>query len=322
MRDITSIGEALIDLTWTGTSPTGVPLYAANPGGAPANVAVAAARLGARTAFIGKVGPDAFGEQLRQMLRDNGVDDRGLKTGQSPTTLAVVSVDGAGERSFSFLRGADGELSADEVEEKELEAGKILHFGSVSLTPGMARSATIFAARHAHRAGVLVSFDPNYREKIWQDRSQAAQWITLVLPLVDILKLSREELPLACGTQELEEGTRRLEEGGISLILVTLGAQGVFCRWRGESFVVPGVPTKVADTNGAGDTFLGAVLAQLCRRGEHPLEELNGEELREILLFANRAAALTCSRSGAIPAMPNLEEVNQAAQAEHLEELP
>ena len=322
MRDITSIGEALIDLTWTGKSPAGVPLYAANPGGAPANVAVAAARLGARTAFIGKVGPDAFGEQLRQMLRDNGVDDRGLITGQSPTTLAVVSVDGTGERSFSFLRGADGELSADEVKETELEAGKILHFGSVSLTPCRARSATIFAARHAHRAGVLVSFDPNYREKIWQDRSQAEQWITMVLPLVDILKLSQEELPLAAGTEDLEEETRRLEEGGISLVLVTLGAEGVFCRWQGESFLVPGVKTKVADTNGAGDTFLGALLARLCRRGEHPLEGLKGEELREILAFANRAAALTCSRSGAIPAMPNLEEVNQTAQAEYLEELP
>ena len=320
MRDITSIGEALIDLTWTGKSPAGVPLYAANPGGAPANLAVAAARLGARTAFLGKVGPDAFGEQLREVLRSNGVDDRGLLTGQTPTTMAVVSVDQEGERSFSFLRGADGELSADEVSEKELEEGKILHFGSVSLTPGKARSATIFAARHAHRSGVLVSFDPNYREKIWQDRSQAAQWISMVLPLVDILKLAQEELPLAVGTEDLEEGTRRLEEAGISLILVTLGAEGVFCRWRGKCVTLPGIPVKVADTNGAGDTFLGAVLARLCRRGEHPLEGLEWKELGEILSFANCAAALTCSRSGAIPAMPTLEEVNQFSQ-EHLEEL-
>ena len=322
MRDITSIGEALIDLTWTGESRAGVPLYAANPGGAPANVAVAAARLGAKTAFIGKVGPDGFGAQLRRVLQENGVDDSGLLTAQLPTTLAIVSVDGAGERSFSFLRGADGELSADEVAEEELEAGKILHFGSVSLTPGRARSATIFAARHAHRAGILVSFDPNYREKIWQDEGQARQWINMVLPLVDILKLSLEELPLAAGTENLEDGARRLEEGGVSLVLVTLGAEGVFCRWRGESFVVPGVKTAVADTNGAGDTFLGALLARLCRRGEHPLEGLEGAELREILSFANQAAALTCSRSGAIPAMPTLEEVNQAAQAENPEESP
>lgn len=309
MRDITTIGEVLIDLTWTGESRSGVPLYAANPGGAPANVAVAAARLGARTAFLGKVGNDGFGDYLRGVLKENGVDVTGLLTAQTPTTLAVVSVDGQGERSFAFVRGADGELSADEVREEMLEGGKVLHFGSVSLTPGKARSATVFAARHAHRAGVLVSFDPNYREKIWNDRAQAEQWVRMVLPLVDILKLSQEELPLAAGTEDLEEGSRRLEEGGISLVLVTLGAEGVFCRWNGQGFHVPGVSVAVADTNGAGDTFLGAVLARLCARGEHPLEGLEERELRDILTFANRAAALTCSRSGAIPAMPTWEEL-------------
>ena len=314
MRDITSIGEVLFDLTWTGESGDGVPLYAANPGGAPANVAVAAARLGARTAFIGKVGRDGFGDQLRRVLRDNGVEDRGLLTSQTPTTLAVVSVDGRGERSFSFLRGADEELLVQEVEEKLVEESKVLHFGAVSLTPGRARNATVFAARHAHRSGVLVSFDPNYREKLWGGEDQARQWITMVLPLVDILKLSREELHLAAGTEELEEGTRLLEEEGISLVLVTLGGDGVFCRWRGESFLVPGVKTAVADTNGAGDTFLGAVLSRLCSRGEHPLEGLEREELRDILAFANRAAALTCSRSGAIPAMPTLKEVKDFIQ--------
>lgn len=320
MRDITTIGEALIDLTWTGESRAGVPLYAANPGGAPANVAVAAARLGARTAFLGKVGEDGFGDFLRRVLEENGVDVSGLLTCQTPTTLAVVSVDGRGERSFSFLRGADGELSADEVREEMLEGGKVLHFGSVSLTPGKARSATVFAARHAHNAGVLVSFDPNYREKIWKDRDQAGQWMTMMLPLVDILKLSREELPLVAGTQELEEGARRLEEKGVRLVLVTLGEEGAFCRWKGESLLVPGVKTAVADTNGAGDTFLGAVLARLCARGERPLEGLEREQLRDILAFANRAAALTCSRSGAIPAMPVQEEVERYAQAGYLEE--
>ena len=321
MRDITSVGEALIDLTWTGENGEGVPVYAANPGGAPANVAVAAARLGASTAFIGKVGRDCFGEQLRRVFRENGVDDGGLLTSPLPTTLAVVSVDGQGERSFSFIRGADGALLADEVEEHMVEGSKVLHFGSVSLTPAGARNATVFAARHAHRSGVLVSFDPNYREKLWEGEEQARQWITMVLPLVDILKLSREELPLAAGTEELEEGTRLLEEGGIPLVLVTLGAEGVFCRWRGEGFLVPGVKTAVADTNGAGDTFLGALLSRLCARGGRPLEGLEREELADILAFANRAAALTCSRSGAIPAMPTLEEVNASARGKRLEEL-
>lgn len=310
MRDITAVGELLIDLTWTGTSEAGVPLYAANPGGAPANVAVAAARLGARTAFVGKVGRDAFGRYLRRTLEDNGVETAGLREGALPTTLAVVSVDGTGEREFSFLRGADWDLSPEEVDQRILEESKILHFGSVTLTPGLCRSTTIFAARHARAHGALVSYDPNYREKLWQDRAQAEQWMTMVLPLVDIIKLAREELPMVTGTDDLEEGSRRLEERGLSLVLVTLGAEGAFCRWQGECFTVPGVPVRVADTNGAGDAFLGAVLARLCRRGGRPLEGLTAGELADIAAYANRAAALTCSRPGAIPALPTAEELS------------
>ena len=307
--DVTAIGEILIDLTQTGTNESGVPQFSANPGGAPANVAVAAARLGAKPAFWGKVGDDAFGAYLRKVLTENGVDTAGLRTGSQPTTMAIVSVDGTGERSFRFLRGADRDICPEEVDEDAVFKTKILHFGSVSLTAGMSRSATIFAARTAHRNGGLVSYDPNYRPALWANRAEAAEWMTIPLPLVDIIKLAEEELPLLIGTTDLEEGTRMLEERGISLIMVTLGSEGVFCRWRGEAWKQPGVPVKVADTNGAGDTFLGAVLSRLCLRGEKPLEGLTGAELKDILAFANRAAAFTCSRSGAIPAMPTLAEL-------------
>ncbi|MCI9002370.1 MAG: carbohydrate kinase [Oscillibacter sp.] len=307
--DVTAIGEILIDLTQTGTNESGVPQFSANPGGAPANVAVAAARLGAKPAFWGKVGDDAFGAYLRKVLTENGVDTAGLRTGSQPTTMAIVSVDGTGERSFRFLRGADRDICPEEVDEDAVFKTKILHFGSVSLTAGMSRSATIFAARTAHRNGGLVSYDPNYRPALWANRAEAAEWMTIPLPLVDIIKLAKEELPLITGTTDLEEGARILEERGISLIMVTLGSEGVFCRWRGEAWKQPGVPVKVADTNGAGDTFLGAVLSRLCLRGEKPLEGLTGAELKDILAFANRAAAFTCSRSGAIPAMPTLAEL-------------
>lgn len=307
--DVTAIGEILIDLTQTGTNESGVPQFSANPGGAPANVAVAAARLGAKPAFWGKVGDDAFGAYLRKVLTENGVDTAGLRTGSQPTTMAIVSVDGTGERSFRFLRGADRDICPEEVDEDAVFKTKILHFGSVSLTAGMSRSATIFAARTAHRNGGLVSYDPNYRPALWANRAEAAEWMTIPLPLVDIIKLAEEELPLITGTTDLEEGARILEERGISLIMVTLGSEGVFCRWRGEAWKQPGVPVKVADTNGAGDTFLGAVLSRLCLRREKPLEGLTGAELKDILAFANRAAAFTCSRSGAIPAMPTLAEL-------------
>lgn len=309
MRDITAIGEILIDLTQTGKTDNGVPIFAANPGGAPANVAVAAARLGSSTAFIGKVGSDAMGGYLRRVLEENGVDHSGMQVGETPTTMAVVTIDGSGERSFRFLRGADCEMVPEDVDEELAQDSRILHFGSVSLTQGIARSATIFTARAAHRAGMLVSYDPNYRAALWRTRRDALEWMTLPLPLVDIIKLSEEELPMLTGSDDLEQGSRILEEQGVRLVMITLGAKGAFCRWKGETFTVPGVPAKVADTNGAGDTFMGAVLSRLCRRGEKPLEGLERQELEEILAFANRAAAITCSRSGAIPAMPTLAEV-------------
>ncbi len=312
MLDITAIGEVLIDLTQTGFNENGIPLFAANPGGAPANVAVAAARLGAKIAFAGKVGRDGFGTYLRQVLSDNGVDVSGLRSGKEPTTMAIVSVDASGERDFQFVRGSDCTITPEEVDEKLVERSKVLHFGSVSLTRGTARNATIFAARSARQAGVLVSYDPNYRAALWSSEREAQEWMCIPLPLVDVLKISEEELPLLTGTRDLDEGTRLLEARGIRLILVTLGSEGVFCRWQGDSWSQPGEKVRVADTNGAGDTFFGAVLSRLCQReGKKPLEDLSAGELQEILTFANRAASITCSRSGAIPAMPTLEEMKQ-----------
>lgn len=307
--DLTAIGEILIDLTQIGVNEYDVPLFAANPGGAPANVVVAASRLGIQTAFIGKVGGDAFGAYLRSVLTNDGVDCSGLRKDSRPTTMAVVSVDPAGERSFRFVRGADQNLSPEEVNEFALLKSKILHFGSVSLTPGLSRNATIFAARAAHRAGVLVSYDPNYRAALWDDEGHAAEWMRIPLPLVDVIKLSEEEVVFLTGVNELEEGSRILAEQGVSLVLITLGGNGVFCRWKDQCWRQPGIPVKVADTNGAGDTFFGAVLSRLCKREAGPLEGLTSAELKDILAFANRAAAFTCSRSGAIPAMPRLSEM-------------
>ena len=315
MTEITTIGEVLIDLTQTGVNGQNVPVFAANPGGAPANVAVAAARLGASAAFIGKVGRDGFGAYLTGVLTENGVDASGVRADETPTTMAVVTVAPGGERSFRFVRGADALLTEGEVDTALVEGAKVLHFGSVSLTAEPARSATLFAARHAREHGVLVSYDPNYREALWPDREEAVARMCAPLPLADVLKLSDEELPLLTGTDDPAEGTRRLADRGVSLVLLTLGGEGAFWRWQGETSLVPGVATAVADTNGAGDTFLGAVLSRLVRRGEKPLEGLTVRELEDILAFANRAASKTCSRSGAIPAMPTLAELEEEEAA-------
>ena len=301
--DILSIGEILIDLTQTGVNAKGVPLYAANPGGAPANLSVAAARLGARTAFIGKVGDDAFGRYLTDVLKKDGVDVSALAVdAMHPTSLAVVSVDANGERSFTFYRRshADTMLMEEEIQDFLLKQAHMVHFGSVSLTAEPARGSVLSAIRRARSYGAVITYDPNYRARLWDDPREAIIVMRQPLPLVDILKVSEEELPLLSGSEDWEEGSRRLMEKGISLILVTLGEAGCFYR------LVHGFPAKVVDTNGAGDTFFGAALSRLCRED---LSRLSQERLEDILTFANCAASLSTTRAGAIPAMPSLGEL-------------
>ena len=310
MVDITAVGEILIDLTQSGVNGQGIPRFDANPGGAPANLAVAASRLGASAAFIGKVGRDSFGDSLRGCLAENGVDITGVAVDPvQHTTLAVVSLDPSGERHFSFYRdpSADVNLNAEDISAQQLKNTRFLHFGSVSLTAEPARSATLYAAKTAKELGAAVSYDPNYRASLWRDEKTAVERMLEPLPLVDVLKVSDEELPLLTGTDDLEMGCALLAEKGVSLILVTLGPKGAFYRFRGQTGLVPGVPCKVGDTNGAGDTFFGAVLSQMARLDS--LDALSIPELERIVALANKAASITASRHGAIPAMPTLEEV-------------
>lgn len=304
-----TIGEILIDLTQRGVNEQHIPMYAANPGGAPANVAVAASRLGADAAFIGMVGSDGFGAYLAQVLEENGVNTKGLRTSPGATTLAVVSVNGQGERSFQFMRGADVCLTPEDVDQELLAQAGILHFGSVSLTADHARTATLYAVERAKAQGAVISYDPNYRAALWNSPEEAVDWMRRPLDQVDILKISDEEMELLSGCSDPQTCSQALAEKGISLVLITLGSQGVFYRFGEHTGIVPGVATQVADTNGAGDTFFGAVLSQLSRRPQGVLEGLEVAELEAILAFANRAASVTCSRSGAIPAMPTLDEV-------------
>ncbi len=310
MTDITAIGEILIDLTQSGRTEQGIPRFDANPGGAPANLAVAASRLGAKTAFIGRVGRDSYGDFLRSTLEQNGVDVSGLSVDpRQHTTLAIVSLDDRGERSFSFYRdpSADVNLRFEDVPAELLADTRVLHFGSVSLTAEPSRSATLQAAREAREKGALVSYDPNYRASLWPDEATAVRQMLQPLPLVDILKVSDEELPLLTGLSDPDRGSARLAEKGIRLVLVTLGAEGAFYRFGGRIGHVPGVKVQVGDTNGAGDTFFGAALSRLVRA--ESLDALKAEELEDILRFANKAAAITTSRHGAIPAMPTLAEM-------------
>lgn len=316
MPDIAALGEILIDLTQTGLDEKGCPVYTAFPGGAPANVAVAAARLGASAGFIGKVGKDGFGRSLRETLRQNEVDDSGLfETKEASTTLAVVSVDG-GERSFSFYRspGADTLLTAEEAVgalESFAVFPAVLHVGSLSLTDEPCAGATYAALDLAKARGSLISCDPNYRASLWKDEETAIEKMKSLVPYTDVIKLSEEELPLLTGTDDPEKGSLLLAEAGVPLVAVTLGENGAFYRLGDIIGSVPGIKIDLADTNGAGDSFLGALLSRLNGLTADELRRVTAAEIKEHVSFANAAAALTCTASGAIPALPTLDEVHR-----------
>lgn len=317
--DVVSVGEILIDLTQTGCRD-GVPQYAANPGGAPANAAVAAARMGCKTAFVGRVGADAFGCQLRETLEREGIDLSGLSVDPvTPTTLAVVSVAQGGERSFRFYRdpGADTRLSRADIPNPLLGGCKLLHFGSLSLTDEPARSAVLDAVAWAKARGAYISYDPNYRAPLWPDEATARRWMRRGLELADLVKLSEEEAELLTGSSDPAQAAQALTEAGAQLALVTMGPRGVCYRFPNGAGTVAGIEVAAVDTNGAGDTFLGAALSGLIRAGK-PLCRLSREELEGILRFSNRAAALAVSRPGAIPAIPTRREVEAALAGDQL----
>ena len=313
MTDIITLGELLIDLTQRGSDENGNGEFTAYPGGAPANVAVAASRLGASAGFIGKVGDDAFGRSLADTLKKDNVDISGLYYDDyQPTTMAIVSVDESGERDFSFYRkpGADTQLTVDEaVGALSADLPKILHVGSLSMTTSPGKEACEEAVKYAKDNGSVISYDPNYRAALWDSEEHAIEMMKVLLPYADILKVSDEEMVMLTGTDDVEEGSRILAEYGIGLVMVTLGSDGVFVRMGSHTATVPGFSVEVADTNGAGDTFLGAMLMQIAK-GIDGTEDVWAQLLR-MVRYANKAASLTCSRHGAIPAMPSLAEMEK-----------
>lgn len=313
MLDIITIGEMLIDLTQTGISETGIPVYTAFPGGAPANVAVAAAKLGAKTGFIGKVGNDAFGNLLVETLKQNDVNtDNMIISDKANTTLAVVSLKDGGERDFAFYRKgfADTRLSESEISNSVLQSAHIVHFGSVSMTEEPSRTATISAVHRAKEMGAAISYDPNYRANLWGGREEAIKMMKKPLDMVDILKVSDDELPLLSGNSDIEKGAEVLaKEFNIPLVLVTLGSKGAYYLLGDHKGFSEGIKVTVADTNGAGDTFLGAFLSGMVKLGKYDPSSLTDDEVKKLVAFSNKAASITASRSGAIPAMPSYDEV-------------
>lgn len=311
--DVTALGELLIDFTENGNSEQGNPLMEANPGGAPCNMQSMIQKLGGTTAFIGKVGKDMFGRQLREAVESVGIDTRNLMEDEEVhTTLAFVHTFPDGDRDFSFYRnpGADMMLTKEEIQEDLIRNSKVFHFGTLSSTHEGVREATRYAIDVAKEAGCLVSFDPNLRPPLWKTLEDARKEIEYGLSKTDILKISDNEVEFLCGTSDYDEGAKMLiEKYNIPFVCVTLGKDGSRAYYKGMRVEVPGfVQKNTIETTGAGDTFCGCMLHYII---QHGLEDLTEENLRELLTFANAAASVITTRKGALAVMPSKEEVEE-----------
>ena len=308
--DVVALGELLIDFTQSGSSEQGNGLFEACPGGAPCNVLAMLSKLKKNTSFIGKVGQDQFGIMLRDTLMEAGIDTSGLKLDKSVhTTLALVHTMADGDRDFSFYRnpGADMMLTEAEVDTELIQQAKIFHFGTLSMTHEGVENATKKAIAVAKKAGALLSFDPNLRPPLWDTMEHAKEAMEYGCSVCDILKISDNEIQFLSGKEDYDEGiTYLLEKYQIPLILLTLGKDGSRAYYEGKRVEVKGFSCNAIETTGAGDTFCGCVLNYVL---DHGMNGLTEENLKEMLAFANGAAALVTTKKGALKVMPELEEV-------------
>ena len=308
-----ALGELLIDFTNNAVSEQGNGMFEANPGGAPCNVLAMLRSMGHTVSFIGKVGDDIFGRQLRDVLEGLGIGTSNLQMDKAyRTTLAFVQNDASGDRSFSFYRnpGADIMLNKEEVDEELIRRCKVFHFGTLSMTHDKVREATQFALDVARDAGCMISFDPNLRESLWEDLEEAKHWTAYGMERCDVLKISDNEVVWFTGKEDYDEGIAYLQEKyGISLILLTMGRDGSRAYYKDMRVEVPGfVQEKTIETTGAGDTFMGSCLHYILENGA---KDWTVERMEEMLTFANAAASIITTRRGALKVMPTAKEVQE-----------
>lgn len=312
---LVTLGELLLDMfpAETGKNLVEVTAFHPKPGGAPANVAVAAARLGAESAFIGKVGDEAFGRYLAEILAEEGVNVQGMRFDPNARTgLAFIALPDVNTQEFVFYRNpsADMELTPDDLDRELLAVSEALHFGSLSLIQEPSRSATLEAVRLAREARALISFDVNYRPPLWNSPEEAFQVVMSVIPQVDLLKVNEMELELLCGSRTPAKACPRLLELGPSLVVATLGADGSYFQVAAGGENVESFPVQTVDATGCGDAFIAGLLTRLVVETKWR-DQLTLERMQENLRYANAAGALTALKLGVIPALPTAAEVEQ-----------
>ena len=310
MGKIVALGEVVADIYRDeSTSAVEMP-FTARPGGAPANVAAAAARLGSEAAFIGSVGEDLFGDFILRALEAEGVDTSAVGRCEPPTrtSLAFVEITAGGDRSFTFYRSdpaADELLSAEGVSRETLLGASFVNFGSIPLIEDPSRSAIHRAADLAEELDVPLAFDVNFREHLWGSAQDARKAVDPLLDRSRIVKLSDDEIPPLLGTEDAEEAARMLLERGPALVLVSLGPEGAFYATRDFTGEVPAFEVECVDATGAGDAFLAASLVHLAEG------EWDEARVREAVRRGTAAGAIACTGYGAMGTLPTNDELER-----------
>ena len=316
MIEVAALGELLIDFAEKSTDADGYPTMAAHAGGAPANFLAALNHFGHKGALLGKVGDDAFGKMLLKTLEDAGIVTAGIVMDPDVfTTLAFVTFDKSGDRSFSFARkpGADTQLSPDELNLSLIDEAKIFHFGTLSLTAEPVRSATQAAVARAKEKGKMITCDPNLRLNLWKTPEEAKEQMNWALRQADVVKISDEEVEFLWGLTPEEGADHLLNECGVSLAMVTLGPKGCFLKNRTAEARVNSPKVHPIDTTGAGDIFGGSAVSRILEIGKDPAD-LNAEELKDVGSFASTSASLSTEFSGGIPSIRDRETILKRIQ--------
>ncbi|MTI15058.1 aminoimidazole riboside kinase [Sansalvadorimonas verongulae] len=306
-----SLGDAVVDLL-----PDDNNRLMKCPGGAPANVAVAVARLGVATGFIGAVGQDPIGRFLKSTLMKEGVDTSSMVAkADQRSGLVLVDLDDEGERTFTFMvrPSADQFLTTDDL--PEFCEGDWLHVCSIALANEPVRSATLTAMEQVKRAGGRISFDPNLRSDVWANPEEMFDVVRNAVAMADVVKVSLEELAWLTQTADTQAGLTRLKDiTEASLIVVTLGAEGALFNYQGQSSTVPSLKASVVDTTGAGDGFVGGMLAGLSQYDSWP----EYSDVEEILRRACLCGMLVTQTKGAMQALPTQSQLDALAASRTL----
>ena len=296
MNRVWLTGDAVVDLI-----PDTESTYLKCPGGAPANVAVAIARLEGRAAFFGRVGQDPLGRFMQQTLAGEKVDTEfPLLDEQQRTSTVIVDLDDSGERSFTFMvkPSADQFLQPSDV--PQFGAGEWLHVCSIALANEPSRSTTLEAMRQIKSAGGFVSFDPNLREEVWANPADIKPVVSQAIELADVVKFSDDELMYLTDTDSLQAGLKAIEGYNNTLVLVTQGAKGALVVFENQQRLLAGQAVKPVDTTGAGDAFVGGLLAKLSQTTDW----VNQQTIESAVKWANGCGALATTQKGAMTALP------------------